>query len=77
MDVEVRLYGSLRDLVSAEKKGRTKLSLSDASTVQQLLTTLGIDRPVLVAVNAIHEAAPTHQLMAGDRVTIFEFAAGG
>ncbi len=77
MTVAVKLYGPLRDLISAEKKGRTSLPIEQAPTVAHLLSSLGIDRPVLVAVNNIHEATLDHALKEGDKVIVFDMTAGG
>lgn len=77
IDVHIKLYGGLRDKISAEKKGRTTLTLPANSTVQTAIDTIGIKRPVLVAVNEAHESAATYALSDGDKLAIFEFTAGG
>lgn len=75
--VHVKLYGGLRDYVSAEKRGKVSLTLQPATTVKDLLASLGIEHPVLVAINSEHESEPTTPLQDGDHLAIFEFTAGG
>ena len=76
MKITVKLYGGLRDLVEAEKKGLTTLDLPAASTVQMVLDLLGITHHVLFAVNEEQESAD-YELNDGDKITIFEAMAGG
>jgi len=77
MKIEIRLYGLLRDVLPAEKKGRDVIELADGETVQDLLTAVGIHRPCVTAVNEIHEADKNHVLQDGDKVVVFIQAAGG
>ena len=77
MKVELRLYGLLRDVLPAEKKGRDTLNLPEGSTVQDALTAVGVKRPCIAAVNEIHEADSDHLLQDGDRMVVFIQAAGG
>lgn len=77
MKVNVKLYGRLRDRVPREQKGKAELSLAATATVADALAELGIDDPVLVAVNEMHESAESHQLNDGDKIAIFELTAGG
>ena len=76
MKITVKLYGGLRDLVEAEKKGLTTLDLPPKSDVQTVLDQLGITYHVLFAVNDDQESAE-YILQDGDKLTIFEAMAGG
>ncbi len=77
MKVNIRLYGLLRDVLPAEKKGRDLLDLAEGSTVQDALCLVGIRRPVITAVNELHEATLDHVLQDGDQMVVFIQAAGG
>ena len=77
MQINIRLYGLLRDVLPPEKKGRDVIELPEGGTVQDLLTAVGIHRPCIAAVNEIHEADKDHVLQDGDKVVVFIQAAGG
>ena len=75
--ISVTLYGRLRDYLPREQRGKTELPVGDAHTVAELLSALGIDESVMVAVNSEQEVAADHPLVAGDKVLVFAPAAGG
>lgn len=77
MQVKVRLFGSMRDLLPPEKRGKTTLKLSQGAIVQDVLDHLGIDDYVIVSVNNEQESDSQTSLNAGDSILIFEAAAGG
>ena len=78
MNINVKLYGALRDRLPKEQKGKTVLELSEGATVADAMATLGMaNAVVLAAVNEAHETEEDHVLIDGDRLTFFEMAAGG
>ena len=77
MRVQVKLYGSLRDHLPAETKGKTVVDLTPDATVASLLAKLGIEHDVLTAINQEHKLNNLAVLKEGDYVTVFEMTAGG
>ena len=77
IEIQVRLYGRLRDALPRAQKGRGTLAVAAGATVGDVLTTLGIKSNVMVAVNGGHEAEGEHPLHDGDQLVIFEPTAGG
>ncbi|MDQ7026020.1 MAG: MoaD/ThiS family protein [Anaerolineae bacterium] len=77
MQVNIHLFGSLRDYLPREQRGRTTVEVETASTIHDVLHSLGIEKPVLFAVNEAHDNDSTYQLQAGDTLTVFELTAGG
>jgi len=47
MQVNIRLYGPLRDHLPAEAKGRASLTLAEGANVQEIFTQLGLPRNLL------------------------------
>lgn len=55
MEISVRLYGTLREQLPKEQKGRGTLTLEEGTTIEAALEQLGIDaEQVLFAVNEAH-----------------------
>lgn len=77
MQINVKLYGSLRDYLPREQRGKTTLDLSSGAVVQDVLDMLEISHPVIVAINEEQDSDISAQLQAGDTVMFFELAAGG
>ena len=77
MQVNVRLFGSLRVLVPAEKRGKATIDLAPDAVVQDVLEHFGIDNYVIVSINDEQESDTQTGLQSGDTVMIFEAAAGG
>lgn len=77
MQINVRLFGSLRDLVPREKRGKTTIEITQDAIIQDVLDTFGIDDYVIVTVNDENESDRQTRLQSGDRVMIFEASAGG
>lgn len=77
MQINVQLFGSLRDYLPPEQRGRTTIELSSSAVVQDVLDLLKMDRAVIVAINEEQDSDTSTQLHAGDKVLIFELAAGG
>lgn len=77
MKIHAHLYGSLRDLLPAEQKGRATLELPAGTTPADVLTQLGIDSFALIAINDEHDADHNQPLQDGDKLAVFMPAAGG
>ena len=77
MLVNIHLFGALRDYLPREQHGRTTLEVASGAVVQDVLDTLGIDRPVVVAVNEKHDIDYSVPLQSGDEVMVFGLSAGG
>jgi thiamine biosynthesis protein ThiS len=77
LQVDVHLYGILRDYLPTEAKGRAKIDLNEEATVGDLLAHLGINRRVVIALNDEQEPDETHVLHDGDHVSIYTVIGGG
>lgn len=77
MQVNIQLFGALRDFLPPEQRGKASLELSSGAVVQDVLDMLDIERAVIVAINEEHDSDTSTQLEAGDKVMVFELAAGG
>jgi len=77
MQVDVHLYGILRDLLPSPAKGRATVELEDGASVADLLAQLGITRRVVVAVNDQPKVEPARVLQDGDRVVVYTMVGGG
>ena len=51
MEISVRLYGSLRDKLPAEKRGKAVIQLDSSATLDDLLTELNLGQGVNVSIN--------------------------
>jgi len=78
MQIQVRLFSRFRDALPREARGEATIALSVGTTVDQLLTHLGIiDRVKLITVNGQRETDLQRVLSQGDLVYIFPPVAGG
>ncbi len=77
MQVNVHLYGILRDLLPPSAKGRATVELATGASVADLLAQLGITRRVVVAVNDQPKVEPAQALEDGDRVVVYTMVGGG
>jgi sulfur carrier protein ThiS len=77
MQVDIQLFGALRDYLPSEQRGKATVELSSGASVQDVLDMLEIERAVIVAINEEHDSDTSAQLEAGDKVLVFELAAGG
>jgi thiamine biosynthesis protein ThiS len=77
LQIDVRLFGILRERLPASQKGKAKIELQDGVSVADLLTHLDITRRVEVAINEEIENEEAHILVDGDQVHIFTTIAGG
>lgn len=77
MRVSVHLHGILRDLLPASAKGRGTVDLPEDATVADLLTVLGIERRVIVAVNGRARVEAGQRLHDDDQVVVYTPVGGG
>lgn len=77
MQVDVRLFGSLRQHLPADKRGKTTLTLADGAKVQDVIDALTIPEFVIIAINDEQAGDYETTLKQGDTVLLFEAAAGG
>jgi molybdopterin synthase sulfur carrier subunit len=80
-EVEVRIYATLRKYVPGLGIGeKLRLSLSDSTTLNQLVERLGIPRSEIKVIMVNNYAQPTNYdyvLADGDRLAIFPPVGGG
>lgn len=77
MNVSVKLYGTLRDKLPREQRGRAVMALSADTTILDLLAQLNIAPTANVSLNDQHKIDLTQSLQEGDRLIVFTHAAGG
>jgi thiamine biosynthesis protein ThiS len=77
MQVDVHLYGILRDLLPPPARGRATVDLEAGASVADLLAQLGITRRVVVAVNDQPKVELAQMLKDGDRVVVYTMVGGG
>lgn len=78
MNINIRLYGTLRDKLPKEQKGKGILTLEAMATIADALRQLDIvPGEVLVALNEEHESREDSVLAEGDTLTVFTHVAGG
>ena len=77
MQIDVKLFGILRDQVPAAKNGEVRIDLQNGVSVADLLAHLEISRRVEVAVNEEIETDAAQILVDGDHVHIFTTIGGG
>lgn len=77
MQIHVQLYGTLRDRLPAEAKGKTILQLEAGTTAAEALAELGLDDAAMIAINDEHESEHAQTLQDGDRLSVFMPVAGG
>ena len=77
IEVSVKLYGRLRDVLPAEMKGETVLKLPATATAGDIFIALNMqDKMAILAING-EDVDDDHPLQNGDKVGIFAPVAGG
>ncbi|MEZ4629317.1 MAG: MoaD/ThiS family protein [Deinococcales bacterium] len=76
IQIELRLFGSLRDQLGQGTKGKGNLSLSAQSKVSDALRAINIQQDVLVSIRD-QEVRHDQELQEGDILFIFPPVAGG
>ena len=69
--------GPLVDFLPNSNKGKAILSLTNESTIADMLDKLKIKRKVIVAVNGDEEKGLDYVLSDGDEVLVFTVVSGG
>lgn len=77
MQINIRLYGPLRDHLPPESKGRASLEFEAGATVQEIFTQLNLPLTLLVTLNQDQEASTETPLQDGDQVALFAPVSGG
>ena len=77
MQINVRLFGPLRDKLPIEAKGRTTLKLEEGVTVQAIFDQLELPPNLLITLNNDNEATSESVLSDGDLVVFFAAVSGG
>jgi sulfur carrier protein ThiS len=77
LEIHLRLYSILREMLPPETKGRAVLQLDEGATLADLLDEFGIERRVVISVNDVQESDNSRQLKDGDEVKIFSSVSGG
>ncbi|MBI3158199.1 MAG: MoaD/ThiS family protein [Chloroflexi bacterium] len=77
MQIHLKLYSTLREVLPPEAKGQATLDLHDGATLDDLLAQLGLPKRVVISVNDEHEPDLARRLSPGDRVRVFSAVGGG
>lgn len=77
MQVNVVLFGMLRERLAKESRGRLSVELPDGASIASLLDALSINVPVLCSLNGQMERDFQRSLSNGDEVHIFQPVGGG
>jgi len=77
MQVNVVLFGMLRERLAKDSRGRLSVELPEGASIANLLTALTIDVPVLCSLNGQMERDFQRSLSDGDELHIFQPVGGG
>ncbi len=79
IQIEVRLFAYLRDLLPPESRGVKKIEMNDCLTIDNLMDEVGIAEKeiMIVMINGIRKLDYNESLKNGDRVAIFPPVGGG
>jgi sulfur carrier protein ThiS len=77
MQVNVILFGMLRERLARESRGRLTVELPEAATITDLVALLGIRVPVVCSLNGVIERDFNRNLHEGDEAQIFQPVGGG
>ena len=77
MKINLELMGPLVDYLPNSVKGKATMTLTNDSTIADMLDKLKIKRKVIVAVNGDEEKGLEHVLSDGDEVLVFTIVSGG
>jgi sulfur carrier protein ThiS len=76
LEIQVTLHGILRDYLPRQTKGKTILSLSENTTVADIVSQFKIKQTVAAAVNG-SQVESSHTLQSGDNLHLFRMIGGG
>jgi sulfur carrier protein ThiS len=76
MEVHLILHGILRDYLPRQAKGKTRLTLPEGATIEDVREQLKIKQTVSAAVAGV-QVENNHVLQDGDEVQMFRMIGGG
>jgi Sulfur transfer protein involved in thiamine biosynthesis len=77
LEINLELMGPLVDFLPNSDRGKAVFSLTNNSTIADMLDELKIKQKVVVAVNGDEEKGLDHVLSDGDEVLVFSLVSGG
>lgn len=79
IQIEVRLFAYLRELLPSESRGVKKIEVKDCLTIDSLMDEIGIVEKeiMIVMINGIRKLDYNESMKEGDRVAIFPPVGGG
>ena len=79
IQIEVRLFAYLRDLLPSESRGVKKIEVKNDLTIDDLMDEIGIVEKeiMIVMINGVRKLDYNESLKEGDRVSIFPPVGGG
>ncbi|UUV18913.1 MoaD/ThiS family protein [Fusobacteria bacterium ZRK30] len=79
IQIEVRLFAYLRELLPSESRGVKKIEIKNCLTIDDLMDEVGIleKEIMIVMINGIRRLDYNESLKDGDRVAIFPPVGGG
>ena len=79
IQIEVRLFAYLRELLPSESRGVKKIEIKNYLTIDNLMDEVGIVEKeiMIVMINGIRKLDYNESLKEGDRVSIFPPVGGG
>lgn len=76
MEIKVTLHGILRDYLPRQARGKTTLTLTEGTTIDDVIRQLEIKQTVTAAIRG-HQIETTHILQDGDDLQMFRMVGGG
>ncbi|NDI76483.1 MoaD/ThiS family protein [Psychrilyobacter piezotolerans] len=79
MQIEIRLFAYLRELLPLESRGVKKIQVKNDLTIDDLMDEIGISEKeiMIVMINGIRKLDYNESMKEGDRVAIFPPVGGG
>lgn len=79
INIELRLFAYLRELLPSESRGLKKIKIKDNLTIDELMDEIGIVEKeiMIVMINGLRKLDYTKTMNEGDRVAIFPPVGGG
>ncbi len=77
IQIELRLYSTLREKLPLEARGKTTLELAPEATLADLAAQFELPPTVIFSVNDEHEVNLARRLQSGDLVRVFSAVGGG
>jgi molybdopterin synthase sulfur carrier subunit len=79
INIEVRLFAYLRELLPSESRGLKKIKIKNELTIDRLMDEIGIVEKeiMIVMINGLRKLDYNETMKEGDRVAIFPPVGGG